>query len=233
MGAKDWRTAAKVRADSDTAVANHGDPRAGEQLHGPFSAWNLVLTDQSLNNLMIRDPEAAALANFGNEKLSYSVTIQYFNNTKPEPAEYDVDEADVDEVKKWVGFYLGWKFQVSVYKWDGSAYREKLWDAPVEGDMPPVQGERIPPLTDRVPETLRAAADKANPITIDGIHYYPSLSQQALREELGVKQTRLQDARKTLEASGRIVVDPAVHQERRMTKNENTGVARLSRIGPC
>lgn len=137
-------------------------------LHGPFDAWNVALSDQGLNNRMISGPEAAAKAHFRTTKLKFEARVEYFNNNPPPPEAYTLRQTDVETAKRWLGFYIAHFFHVTVSKWNGTAYGDVLFNGPIEGPMPPVQGQRIPPLRERIIETVKTRLTTVQSVVGEG-----------------------------------------------------------------
>jgi hypothetical protein len=174
-------------------------------LHGPYtSPWNIALTDQSLNNRMLRPggPEDTAKDNLAGERLSYDVRVTYFNDAPPPPEAYTATEATETQARTWIGYFVGKIYNVTVKKWTGSAYTDVLFNAPVEGDMPPVVGQYIEPLEEKIKKKLKTAVNRAVTTEVGGATYFKcGFTQAELRRQIGVSMANLAVALANLEGT--------------------------------
>jgi hypothetical protein len=157
--------------------------------HGPWQTWNVAPSESTLNNRMTQKPEKEAKKAFGASRLRYEVRVEYFNNTPPPGEAYTLQQAEVETVKAWLGYYIVHKLHVKVSKWTGKDYDEVLYNDNVQADMPPVVGEPIKSLRERVLEqvhgNLTGKEYVQDPGTPDEIVWLESKwSVDALREEL-------------------------------------------------
>jgi len=176
-----------------------------DSLHGPYmSPWNVALTDQSLNNRMLRPggPEKTAKDNLVGERLSYDVRVTYFNDTPPPPEAYTVTNATETQAKAWIGYFVGKTFNVTIKKWTGTAYSEQLFSSPVEGGMPPVVGESIDPLEEQIKKKLKTSVNRAVTIEVGGATYVKcTITRDELRRQLMVSMANLATAIANLEGT--------------------------------
>jgi hypothetical protein len=169
------KTVGRTNIEQSRVTATHILP-AG--VHGPYNkAWNVPLTDQSLNNTMRHkggknSVEQKTLDNFRDSQLRYVVDVEYFNNNKPPDEAYTVANEDPNIVKDWVGFFIAKKFVISIKKWDGAAYSINVHNGFVPGQMVPVQGQEVKKLHVVVLEFLNDnKIDSEEHTTEDGTVY--------------------------------------------------------------
>lgn len=194
----------RVAVESSVVTATH---LLADSFHGPFSqSWNVALTHQGLNNRMIPGPEKKGKENFRNAKLRYDVKVNYFNENKPLAEAVSSTTADVETVKNWIGYYIAKEFDVKVYKWKDTGYTEKLFDDKVKGDLPPVRGEKVESLEEKVWKLIVGSVDRSITITQNSAVFIKiNYSKETLRAALSVNRDEVQDVLNKFIQEGKII----------------------------
>jgi len=170
-----------------TALGTH---MLADFLHGSWDSWNIVFTSRSLNERM-KEPEKKAKELYGKEKLTFEVTVNYFENASHANDSLDSEDTGEAEIKKMLGFYIGKYFNVVINKWSKNGYNENIYSNTISGEFPPIEGERITPLDERIIEKLKTSKPTGSTRNEEGIEFVEmGVSGKELRELLGVNASK-------------------------------------------
>lgn len=160
-------------------------------LHGPFSQQNIALGDKSLNGQM-RLAERAAVKAFVTDKVSYTVNVAYFNDTKPVVVD-PIPDPIVPTVQGWVGYYIAKSMTVVSKKWKDKSYSIDLTGVSATGTLPAVATQVIEPAEVSAMKALRAAIDPAQGERKFGAEIYvgTKFNRESLRLKLELNKNQM------------------------------------------
>ncbi|MBM4202332.1 MAG: hypothetical protein FJ189_13765 [Gammaproteobacteria bacterium] len=177
------------------------------ELHGPYEApWNIVLADQGLNNSMAPLERRAVGEKNRGVRIRYHVSVRYWNDTLPPAVAMTVEEAEVEQVQSWIGYYIARTITVAAHAFESGSYSRQIVSQSVPGNLTPVRGQVTPTLDDQIITALRQRVS-GPPVVIDGQQYGNTgitSSRDIATEVVHVQYPPVNSAVQRLIAAGRL-----------------------------
>jgi hypothetical protein len=162
------------------------------ELHGPFSAQNIVLGDKSINRQMQGAEQDAIRTIKADGQIRYRVNVAYHADAPPPDDISEIPDPVDQTVQSWVGFYVAREITVTSTKMSGTDYTVALTGASATGSLPPVHGQIVETIEDMCVRVARANLDPSAPNLVENGVVYLATKFNLLRLQAALNRNENQ-----------------------------------------